>query len=274
MKLNALASATGTSAASIKYYLRLGLLRPGQKKNATTAVYDDTHVERLELITALRRIVGLSIAQITELVALIDDPAVGILTVMETAQVMASGTATRDSEASPPGSRGSRRGQGGGNEDSGAGGRGSSGGSSESDGGGGTGSRESVSGNSGGDGSGSPAAAPADRVAGIIAERGWPDATTAARAALERVLGDMSTLGIVPSDAYLTRASRALDSVSTGDFDFGGSRDRIAMGVAVGTHAYSRLVVALLQLSQTSRSIAEFATEAGHMARDGWSTPP
>lgn len=54
MKLGELAAATDTSTATIKYYIREGLLPPGAKKNQTTSVYGPAHRERLELISALR----------------------------------------------------------------------------------------------------------------------------------------------------------------------------------------------------------------------------
>lgn len=75
MQLKELSGQTGVSAASIKYYLREGLLPAGQTINATRAQYSARHVERLELIQALRRIVGLNIEQIRGLLAMADDGA-------------------------------------------------------------------------------------------------------------------------------------------------------------------------------------------------------
>ncbi|WP_420840143.1 MerR family transcriptional regulator [Corynebacterium meitnerae] len=54
MKLGEHAAATDRSTATIKYYIREGLLPPGAKKNQTTSVYGPAHRERLELISALR----------------------------------------------------------------------------------------------------------------------------------------------------------------------------------------------------------------------------
>lgn len=51
MKLSELSATTGVSTASIKFYLREGLLHPGHKKNATTAVYDESHCARLDLMS-------------------------------------------------------------------------------------------------------------------------------------------------------------------------------------------------------------------------------
>lgn len=86
MKLRELSAASGASTASIKYYIREGLLPPGAKKNATTAVYGESHVARLELIQALRQILDVPLARIVALTALIDDPATPTLDVLGAAQ--------------------------------------------------------------------------------------------------------------------------------------------------------------------------------------------
>jgi DNA-binding transcriptional MerR regulator len=73
VQLKELSGRTGVSAASIKYYLREGLLPVGETVNPTRAEYLPRHVERLELIQALRRIVGLNIEQIRGLLTMADD---------------------------------------------------------------------------------------------------------------------------------------------------------------------------------------------------------
>lgn len=75
MQLKELSGQAGVSAASIKYYLREGLLPAGGTVHATRAQYSASHVERLKLIQALRRIVGLNIEQIRGLVKMADDGA-------------------------------------------------------------------------------------------------------------------------------------------------------------------------------------------------------
>jgi DNA-binding transcriptional MerR regulator len=75
MQLKELSGQSGVSAASIKYYLREGLLPAGGTVHATRAQYSASHVERLELIQALRRIVGLNIEQIRGLLKMADDGA-------------------------------------------------------------------------------------------------------------------------------------------------------------------------------------------------------
>ncbi len=206
MKLSALAEATGISTASIKYYLRTGLLPPGVKQNQTTAVYHDTHVERLELIAALRQLVGLSIEQISTLTAVIDDPQASMLDVMQTAQLLGGGLPPlTDGPPTAPDAR---------------------------------------------------TAAAEARVASVMEAQGWPDAPSAARAAAASVVAEMTGLGLEVTDKYLQLIGAAVDMISGSDLDISGSRDRMAMYVAVGTHRYSRLVLALLQLGQTSHSIA------------------
>jgi DNA-binding transcriptional MerR regulator len=73
MQLKELSERTGVSPASIKFYLREGLLPAGRSVHATRAEYSEQHVSRLELIQALRRVVGLNIAQIGSLLRMADD---------------------------------------------------------------------------------------------------------------------------------------------------------------------------------------------------------
>lgn len=74
MKLSELSSATGVPVATIKYYLREGLLRPGTPVSATSSSYDGTHVERLSLIRALVEGAGLSITQVGRVAQTLDHP--------------------------------------------------------------------------------------------------------------------------------------------------------------------------------------------------------
>ena len=72
MQLKELSERTGVSPASIKFYLREGLLPSGRSVHATRAEDSEQHVSRLELIQALRRVVGLNIAQIGSLLRMAD----------------------------------------------------------------------------------------------------------------------------------------------------------------------------------------------------------
>lgn len=69
MRISALARRTGVPVASIKYYLREGLLPPGRATSATQAEYDEDHVDRLRLIRALLDVAGLSVAATREVLA-------------------------------------------------------------------------------------------------------------------------------------------------------------------------------------------------------------
>jgi DNA-binding transcriptional MerR regulator len=72
MQLKELSERTGVSPASIKFYLREGLLPAGRSVHPTRAEYSEQHVSRLELIQALRQVVGLPIAKISSLLRMAD----------------------------------------------------------------------------------------------------------------------------------------------------------------------------------------------------------
>ena len=60
------ASRSGFSVATIKYYLREGLLHPGEATGATRARYDETHLRRLRLIRALTEVAGLRLETVRQ----------------------------------------------------------------------------------------------------------------------------------------------------------------------------------------------------------------
>lgn len=74
MRISELSRRSGVATATIKYYLREGLLHPGRLTAATQAQYDDSHVSRLRLIRALLGPARLSIATIKSVLATVDDP--------------------------------------------------------------------------------------------------------------------------------------------------------------------------------------------------------
>ncbi|GAA1968842.1 MerR family transcriptional regulator [Isoptericola halotolerans] len=69
-----MAAATGVSVATLKYYLREGLLPPGRATSRTQASYDDTHVSRVRLVRALTESAGLSLGAVRDVLAALDDP--------------------------------------------------------------------------------------------------------------------------------------------------------------------------------------------------------
>jgi DNA-binding transcriptional MerR regulator len=74
MKLAELCATTGVPAATVKYYLREGLLPPGERLSATRAEYTSAHVERLRLIRALVEGAGVGIEGIRRIVEAIERP--------------------------------------------------------------------------------------------------------------------------------------------------------------------------------------------------------
>lgn len=63
MRISELARAADVPLATVKYYLRDGLLPPGRATGATQAEYDETHVRLLVLIRVLIGVGGLSLAE-------------------------------------------------------------------------------------------------------------------------------------------------------------------------------------------------------------------
>ncbi|WP_308797724.1 MerR family transcriptional regulator [Agromyces silvae] len=74
MRISALAAAADLPVATVKYYLREGLLPPGAASSATQATYDDRHLQRLRLIRALIGTVGLSVDHTRQILKLVDEP--------------------------------------------------------------------------------------------------------------------------------------------------------------------------------------------------------
>jgi DNA-binding transcriptional MerR regulator len=74
MRMSELLTRSGLPLATVKYYLREGLLAPGESVGATMADYGEEHVRRLALIRALTEVVGLPLAGVRTIVGLIDEP--------------------------------------------------------------------------------------------------------------------------------------------------------------------------------------------------------
>ena len=72
MRISELSKVTGVPVATVKYYLREGLLPPGRATGATQAQYDESHVARLRLARALVQVGGLSVAAARDVLASLD----------------------------------------------------------------------------------------------------------------------------------------------------------------------------------------------------------
>jgi DNA-binding transcriptional MerR regulator len=74
VRISELARQAGVPVATVKYYLREGLLHEGELTSVTQARYDDTHVARLRLVRSLLGPGGLSIARARAVLAALDEP--------------------------------------------------------------------------------------------------------------------------------------------------------------------------------------------------------
>lgn len=74
MRISELSHRSDVPVATVKYYIREGLLPSGRATSATQAQYDDRHVERLRLLRALLGPGGLSVSAARDIVAALDQP--------------------------------------------------------------------------------------------------------------------------------------------------------------------------------------------------------
>lgn len=85
MRISQLSAASGVPIPTIKYYLREGLLPPGEQTSATRAEYGARHVRRLRLVRALLEVGRLPIVSIRKVIAAVDDENLGMHEVLGTA---------------------------------------------------------------------------------------------------------------------------------------------------------------------------------------------
>ena len=85
MRMADLATESGCTVSTIKYYLREGLLPSGESRSATQADYGDAHLERLRVIRVLREVGDMPVSRIGEVLAAIDDSTRPIREVIATA---------------------------------------------------------------------------------------------------------------------------------------------------------------------------------------------
>lgn len=73
MKVSELSARSGRSVATIKYYLREGLLPAGRRTAANQADYGEEHLHRLRLISTLIDVGGLPIANVRSVLEAVDN---------------------------------------------------------------------------------------------------------------------------------------------------------------------------------------------------------
>ncbi|MGH3356745.1 MAG: MerR family transcriptional regulator [Nocardioidaceae bacterium] len=71
--MSELSTRSHVPVATVKYYLREGLLAPGVPTSATRSTYDDSHLRRLRLIRALVDVGGLRLDAVRTILAAVDD---------------------------------------------------------------------------------------------------------------------------------------------------------------------------------------------------------
>lgn len=74
MRVSQLVAETGVPLATVKYYLREGMLMPGEAVSTTQANYGDRHVQRIRLIRALIDVAGLPLQKVKVVLGLIEHP--------------------------------------------------------------------------------------------------------------------------------------------------------------------------------------------------------
>jgi DNA-binding transcriptional MerR regulator len=78
VQISELARRAGVPVATVKYYLREGLVPGGELTGATRARYGEEHLERLRLVRALLGPGGLSIARARAVLAAVDTPGTSV----------------------------------------------------------------------------------------------------------------------------------------------------------------------------------------------------
>jgi DNA-binding transcriptional MerR regulator len=79
MRIAELSRRTGVPTPTIKYYVRAGLLPPGERTSYNQAQYDERHIHRLRLVRALIETGGLSVTTAREVLAKLDTPGISVL---------------------------------------------------------------------------------------------------------------------------------------------------------------------------------------------------
>ena len=100
MWISELARRADVPVATVKFYLREGLLPSGQATGATRAVYDQEHVRRLRLIRALVDVGGLSLADVRRVLDAVEDETAPLHDVLGTVQAALAQPGPEPSEQS------------------------------------------------------------------------------------------------------------------------------------------------------------------------------
>lgn len=86
MRISELSATSGVPIATLKFYLREGLLPPGDPVARNQATYDERHLRRLRLIRALTEVGKLSLRDVRAVLEAAVNPAIPIHDLLGTAQ--------------------------------------------------------------------------------------------------------------------------------------------------------------------------------------------
>lgn len=78
MQISELVRVTGVPLATVKYYLREGLLPAGRRVTARSSEYGPQHARRLVLLRVLRTLGAIPVSRLRELVDATDDPGLSV----------------------------------------------------------------------------------------------------------------------------------------------------------------------------------------------------
>ncbi|WP_156754014.1 MerR family transcriptional regulator [Actinokineospora pegani] len=87
MRIAELSKRSGVAVATIKYYLREGVLPPGERTSPNQADYSEKHQHRLRLVRALVEVGGLSIAGVRDVLGTVDAPQPDLTWTLSTVQL-------------------------------------------------------------------------------------------------------------------------------------------------------------------------------------------
>lgn len=102
MRISELVRRSGVPLATIKYYIREGLLMPGETTSATQARYGDEHLRRLNLIRALTDVAGLPLQKAGIVIGLIEHPQASLFDTLGRAVAALPPYADADEDAEYP----------------------------------------------------------------------------------------------------------------------------------------------------------------------------
>ncbi len=99
MQVSELVRATGVPLATVKYYLREGLLPPGRRVTQRSSEYGEDHVRRLVLLRILRDVGAIPVQRLRELVEAVEAPALSVHQMFARASDAIAAGVRRDEEA-------------------------------------------------------------------------------------------------------------------------------------------------------------------------------